>query len=161
MLVKLKDICSIRRGSSPRPIQDYLSNVGMPWVKISDATKSNTRFINSTEQYIKENGVRNSVVVNPGDLILSNSATPGLPKFMSIMACIHDGWLLIDVIDKRLNKMFLYYNLLCIQKQLNQKANGSVFLNLKTDIVKDFEINLPDIETQSHIVNTNSRKTRF
>ena len=50
--------------------------------------------------------------------------------------------------------MFLYYNLLTIQKQLNQKANGSVFLNLKTDIVKDFEIELPTIEKQLHIVNT-------
>ena len=154
MFVKLKELCSIRRGSSPRPIQDFLSNDGMPWVKISDATKSTSRFINSTEQFIKDSGIKNSVVVNPGDLILSNSATPGLPKFMGITACIHDGWLLIDNLDSKLNKMFLYYNLLSIQKQLNQKANGSVFLNLKTDIVKDFEIELPAIEKQLHIVNT-------
>lgn len=153
MLVKLKELCSIRRGSSPRPIQDFLSSNGMPWVKISDATRSSSRFINLTEQYIKHSGVKNSVVVNPGDLILSNSATPGLPKLMGITACIHDGWLLLDNLDNRINKMYLYYNLLTIQKQLNQKANGSVFLNLKTDIVKDFEIELPSMEKQLHIVN--------
>lgn len=153
MLAKLSELCSIRRGASPRPIQNFLSSNGMPWVKISDATKSNNRYIESTEQCIIETGVSHSVIVKPGQLILSNSATPGLPKFMKITACIHDGWLLLDNIKPSILPMYLYYKLLCIQKELNQKANGSVFLNLKTDIVKDFKIELPCLEKQYNIVN--------
>ena len=41
----LGELCSIRRGSSPRPIKDFLSKSGMPWVKIADATESGTRYI--------------------------------------------------------------------------------------------------------------------
>jgi len=44
---------------------------------------------------MKPEGEVKSVSVIPGNLILSNSATPGLPKFMNVNACIHDGWLLL------------------------------------------------------------------
>ena len=149
---KIGDVVSVRRGASPRPIKDYVSEKGMPWVKIADATKDQTRFINFTSEFIKEEGIEKSVVVNPGDLIVSNSATPGLPKFMNIKACVHDGWLVFDNYDGIL-KDFLYYYFIVIRGRLVNQANGSVFKNLKTDIVRDFDINLPDIETQEKIVN--------
>lgn len=148
---KIEDVVSVRRGSSPRPIKDYVSETGMPWVKIADATKDQTRFINFTSEFIKEEGIEKSVVVNPGDLIVSNSATPGLPKFMNIKACVHDGWLVFDSYNGIL-KDFLYYYFIVIRGRLVNQANGSVFKNLKTDIVRNFDINLPDLETQEKIV---------
>lgn len=90
--VRLGDITSIRRGSSPRPIVNFITDEGMPWVKIADATGSDSKYITSTKQYLKQEGVCKSIIVEPGDLILSNSGTAGLPKFMGITACIHDGW---------------------------------------------------------------------
>ena len=54
---KIGDVVSVRRGSSPRPIKDYVSETGMPWVKIADATKDQTRFINFTSEFIKEEGI--------------------------------------------------------------------------------------------------------
>ncbi|MGL4483360.1 MAG: restriction endonuclease subunit S, partial [Anaerovoracaceae bacterium] len=151
--VKLGDIAEIRRGASPRPIQDYFAEEGIPWVKIADVTGIASRYVNSTKQYIKESGKRNSVEVFPNDLILSNSATPGIPKFLGIYACIHDGWLLLKE-NSDINKQYLYYKLLHIRPELVGNANGSVFNNLKIDIVKDFEINLPSIEIQTEIAGT-------
>lgn len=148
---KIGDVVSVRRGSSPRPIKDFIVDEGMPWVKISDATTDQTRFINSTKEFIKKEGVKDSVLVNPGDLIVSNSATPGLPKFMNIQACVHDGWLVFDEYDGVL-KDYLYYYFIVVRERLVNQANGSVFKNLKTDIVRDFDINLPSIETQQKIV---------
>lgn len=148
---KIGDVVSVRRGASPRPIKDYVSETGMHWVKIADATKDQTRFINFTSEFIKEEGIEKSVVVNPGDLIVSNSATPGLPKFMNIAACVHDGWLVFDCYNGIL-KDFLYYYFIVIRGRLVNQANGSVFKNLKTDIVRNFDINLPDLDTQKKIV---------
>ena len=148
---KIGDVVSVRRGASPRPIKDYISEDGMPWVKIADATSDQTRFINFTNEYIKEEGISKSVVVNPGDLIVSNSATPGLPKFMKIKACVHDGWLVFDDYDGIL-KEYLYYYFIVVRDRLVNQANGSVFKNLKTDIVRDFDIELPSLETQEKIV---------
>ena len=148
---KIGDVVDIRRGSSPRPIHKYLSNSGIPWVKIADATSNNSRFIYNTNEFITEEGIPYSVRVLPEMLIISNSATPGLPKIMKINACIHDGWLVFSNY-KNILRDFLYYKFKDIRTVLTNQANGSVFQNLKTDIVKDFEILLPPLETQEKIV---------
>ena len=149
--VKIGDVCSVKRGASPRPIQNFMCKNGMPWVKIADATKSNSRYITSTEEYITEAGVPKSRIVTPGTLIVSNSATPGLPKIMSIIGCVHDGWLIIDDFNGVL-KEYMYYKFIDIRRVLSNQANGSVFMNLKTDIVKEFPVKVPSIQEQEKIV---------
>ena len=147
------EICTITRGASPRPIMEWVAPEGTPWVKIADATGEPGRFISQTREFIKNEGQSKSVVVHPGDLVVSNSATPGLPKFLKIEACIHDGWLLlrnfIEVIPE-----FIYYVVLNDRKALIGKGSGSIFTNLKTDILKSHEINLPTVPEQRRIADT-------
>src|SRR5690554_293099 len=139
--VKMGSLVKVGRGSSPRPIHNYLSENGIPWVKIADATSSMNKYIESTKQFIIEEG--RSTSVKPGDLIVSNSATPGIPKIMAINACVHDGWLVFDDY-KNIDKLYLYYFFLFFRKTLNHSASGSVFKNLKTDIVRNIDLILPD-----------------
>ena len=149
---KFSQLCDISRGASPRPIQKYLTkNEGMPWVKIADATSNSSKYITHTNENIKLDGVDKSVKVYKGDLILSNSATPGLPKIMGIDACIHDGWMLLRNF-KNITKEFTYWLLLNERKKLVHQGNGSVFINLKTDILKSHIVKIPDIKTQNKIV---------
>lgn len=148
---KIGDVVDIRRGSSPRPIHKFLATEGMPWVKIADATSDTSRYIWKTNEFIIEDGVTKSVKVAPETLIVSNSATPGLPKIMKTTACVHDGWLVFSNY-RGITRDFLYYKFIDIRRTLVNQANGSVFQNLKTDIVKDFDIRIPCIETQKKIV---------
>ena len=149
-IVKLGDVCTIRRGSSPRPIVDYMAPKGMPWVKISDATESKSRYISKTKEFIKPEGISRSVIVNKGDLILSNSGTAGLPKFMEITACIHDGWqVFTELVD--IDKEFLYYVLLNIRSKLLHNAYDSTMKNLTLDMVRDAQVRLPQIKEQKRI----------
>lgn len=153
---KIGDIVDIRRGASPRPIHDFLSTKGMPWVKIADATSDPSRYIWGTNEYIINEGVSKSVKVDPETLIVSNSATPGLPKIMKIEACVHDGWLVFSNY-RGVTRDFLYYKFIDIRRMLVNQANGSVFQNLKTDIVRDFNIKIPSIDVQNRIVNILSK----
>ncbi|MDE6586098.1 MAG: restriction endonuclease subunit S [Clostridia bacterium] len=148
---KIGNLVDIRRGASPRPIHQYISKSGMPWVKIADATSDTSRYISQTNECIKAEGIKHSVIVNPEDLIISNSATPGLPKIMKIKACIHDGWLVFSNY-RGISRDYLYYTFVNIRNRLVNQANGSVFQNLKTDIVKDFEIEVPTLAVQAQIV---------
>ena len=147
---QIGDVVSVVRGASPRPIQDFISKKGVPWVKISDASNSPSKYLNETAEYIIEDGVMHSRKVKPGTMIVSNSASPGIPMIMGINACVHDGWLIIDDY-KKVSQEYMYYHFLQIRKSLISSSNGSVFNNLKTDIVKSHKIIVPDIETMTYV----------
>ncbi|MFQ5779285.1 MAG: restriction endonuclease subunit S [Nitrospiria bacterium] len=147
---KFSELCGIGRGGSPRPIHDFIRESGIPWVKIADATSAKTRFIEKTKEFIRPEGISKSREVFPGDLILSNSATPGLPMFMSIRACIHDGWLLLRNF-KNIDKLFCYYLLVHERPNIVRYGSGSVFTNLKTDILKNHEVCIPPLPEQRAI----------
>ncbi|MGG5487604.1 restriction endonuclease subunit S [Gaetbulibacter sp. PBL-D1] len=136
---RLEDAVKIIRGASPRPIADYISNKGAPWVKISDATACSNQFLYKTKQFIKEIGVSKSRVVLPETLILSNSASPGLPRIMKIKACVHDGWLIFNDY-KNITREYLLQFLIANKRDILSNSNGSVFKNLKTEILKEFPI---------------------
>lgn len=140
---ELGSLMTIKRGGSPRPIKDFISDKGLNWVKISDATAEDNPFLFSTKEYIKSEGLSKTVLLKKGSLILSNSATPGLPRFLELDACIHDGWLYFSDI-KSLTQEYLYFFFLDIRNDLVAQGNGSVFTNLKTDIVKAQKAIVPD-----------------
>ena len=141
-MASLGDYVTVKRGGSPRPIQEFMTESGLPWVKISDATSSSNRFIPLTKGFIKENGLAKTVLLKRGSLILSNSATPGIPKFLDLDACIHDGWLYFPE-KVYLSDLFLYQFFLWIRPSLVLLGNGSVFTNLKTDILKNYRMSIP------------------
>ena len=132
---KLGDYVEIKRGGSPRPIQKFLTSQGLNWLKISDATSTQSPFIFNIKEKIIINGLKKTVFLKAGSLVLSNSATPCIPKFLSIDSCIHDGWLYFPHSQLPKNYLYLFFKLM--RNNLVSKANGSVFLNLKTDIVKN------------------------
>ncbi|MCW7553863.1 restriction endonuclease subunit S [Endozoicomonas gorgoniicola] len=138
----LGSLVTVKRGGSPRPIKDFIVDDGLPWVKISDATASSTRFISGTKEFIREEGLKKTVYLKKGSLILSNSATPGLPKFLDLDACIHDGWLYFPNKEK-FSDTYLYQLFLVIREELVMQGNGSVFTNLKTDILKAHKLVVP------------------
>lgn len=137
----LGDFVEIKRGASPRPIQNFLSDSGLHWLKISDATIITSPFINEIKKYIIEEGLKKTVFLKAGNLVLSNSATPGLPKILDIDTCIHDGWLYFP--SSKLSNEYLYLYFKHIRSNLVALGNGSVFTNLKTDILKNYPTYLP------------------
>ena len=144
-VARLGETVTIKRGGSPRPIHDYFAESGLPWLKIADATAESSPFIYETNQFIKDSGLSRTVFLNRGALILSNSATPGIPKFLEIDACIHDGWLYFPS-KKHFTDEYLYFLFVTIRPLLVSQGNGSVFTNLKTDILKDQLVCVPPVE---------------
>lgn len=142
---KLGDFTDIKRGGSPRPIQKYLSDSGLRWLKISDVTSLQTPFIRNIKDHIIEEGIQKTVFLQAGSLVLSNSATPGIPKILDVDSCIHDGWLYFT--NAQFSTEYLYLFFLHLRQKLVNLSNGSVFNNLKTDILKTYPIVLPDEAT--------------
>lgn len=151
---KFGNLCTICRGGSPRPIQDFLTtnDEGINWIKIGDV-KSNAKYITSTQEKIIESGIAMSRRVYKGDFILSNSMSFGRPYILKIDGCIHDGWLAIQDYKDCFNTDFLYYLLSSeyVFNQYVQMAAGSSVQNLNKDKVAQLDIFLPSVTEQTAI----------
>ena len=136
---KFCNICDIARGSSPRPIEKYITNNenGINWIKIGDTEKGG-KYIYSTKEKIKPEGISKSRYVKSGDFLLTNSMSFGRPYILKTDGCIHDGWLVINDNFKVFEQDFLYYLLSSnvMYQLLSIAAKGSTVKNLKSDTVK-------------------------
>lgn len=153
--VRLGSVINIERGGSPRPIQEYLTEVdGINWIKIGD-TNSDSKYIYETKEKIKSEGLKKSRFVEEGDLLLTNSMSFGKPFIMKTTGCIHDGWLALRNPNDNMNVEFLYYLLSSsyIYYRFNTLAKGSTVRNLNKELVSGVEMPLPPLTEQTRIVN--------
>ena len=145
-LCALDDLCRIGRGASPRPIMKFMGGE-IPWFKIGDATASESCFISQTREHVTEAGAKNSVLLDPGALILSNSATCGIPYFTGVRGCVHDGWLHFSELT-RISQQFLYCYLYFKREELvSSVSDGSTQKNLNTAAVGRLQLCLPCSDT--------------
>ena len=152
---RLGNICSVARGGSPRPIEDYLTDDenGLNWIKIGD-TEQGGKYIFSTKERIRPDGLSQTRYVHCGDFLLTNSMSFGRPYILKTDGCIHDGWLVIGDVETVFCQDFLYYMLSssAMYNALSSLAVGSTVKNLKSDSVKSLIVPVPPIEEQKLIV---------
>lgn len=148
---KLGEVCTIERGGSPRPITDYItdSEDGINWIKIGDAQEG-SKYITSTKEKIKPEGLKKSRFVHKGDFILSNSMSFGKPYILKIDGCIHDGWLVIHDNNNVFIKIYLYYLLASsiMYAKFSKLAVGGVVNNLNSSLVRKVDVSIPPLPLQ-------------
>lgn len=160
---RIGDVCTVERGGSPRPIDDYItkSSNGINWIKIGDTTDS--MYITHTEQKIKPEGMKKSRFVHAGDFLLSNSMSFGRPYILAIDGCIHDGWLVLHDDENRFDKRFLYYYLSApiTYQKFEHMAVGGVVNNLNSKLVRNLEVPIPAKSEQEEIADKLDQITRI
>ena len=148
----LGELCTIVRGGSPRPIEQFLGG-DVPWIKIGDATDGDSIYLNSTKEHIIQEGVKKSRLVKAGNLIFANCGVSlGFARIITFDGCIHDGWLAIEDIDERLNKVFLLQTLNQMTEHFRAIAPAGTQPNLNTTIMKAYMQIVPPIELQKEYV---------
>ena len=148
----LGNLSSIVRGGSPRPIEQFLGG-DIPWIKISDATNGDNIYLNSTKEHIKIEGVKKSRLIKPGSLIFANCGVSlGFARIITFEGCIHDGWLAIEDIDDRIDKVFLLQSLNQMTEHFRKIAPSGTQPNLNTSIMKLYRQIIPPIELQQEYI---------
>ena len=144
----LGELCNIVRGASPRPIEKFLGGT-VPWIKIGDATENESVYLNSTKEHIIENGVKKSRLVKSGSLIFANCGVSlGFARIITFDGCIHDGWLAMEDVDQKLDKVFLLHTLNQVTEHFRKVAPAGTQPNLNTAIMKSYKQILPPLELQ-------------
>lgn len=148
----LGDLCTIVRGGSPRPIDRYLGG-NIPWIKIGDATSGENIYMYSTKEHIIQDGVSKSRMVKSGSLIFANCGVSlGFARIITFDGCIHDGWLAIEDIDLRLDKIFLLHALNQMTHHFRKIAPAGTQPNLNTTIMKAYKQIIPPKKLQKEYI---------
>ena len=148
----LGNLCTILRGGSPRPIEQFLGGT-VPWIKIGDATEGESIYLNSTKEHIIQEGVKKSRLVKAGSLIFANCGVSlGFARIITFDGCIHDGWLALEDIDERLDKVFLLQSLNQMTEHFRAIAPAGTQPNLNTAIMKAYMQILPPLSMQKEFI---------
>ena len=151
---KFYEVVKLYRGSSPRPIVNYMvdDNHGLNWIKISDIPQSGN-IIATVKEHISNDGSKKSRAVYKGEIILSNSMSFGKPCILGVDGFIHDGWFVVREYEEHLNKWYLcqLLNSDIMHKQYRKLAAGGVVLNISSELVNSTKIPVPCLQEQQKI----------
>ena len=152
-MVELGEVCTVVRGSSPRPKgASHYYGGPIPRLMVADITRDGMYSTPKIDSLTKE-GAAKSRPMNKGDVIVTVSGNPGLPTILAVDACIHDGFVGLRDLNESINREYLYWNLLAQHNTHGAQSVGAVFKNLTTHQVRDFRIPLPSQEIQEAIAN--------
>lgn len=136
---KFSNYIKLYRGSSPRPIQDYLTqdDSGVNWIKIGDTKNAINSILYKVEEKITPEGAKKSRKVEIGELILANSMSFGKTYELQLKGCIYDGWFVLREYEKYFYKPFLLQllNSEYMQQQYKKLSAGGIVQNISGDIV--------------------------
>ncbi len=160
--IKIADIAiSVNAGGTPRrDKKEYWENGNIPWLKISDIK---SKYISETEEFITEEGLRNSSakLFPKGTLVFSIFASLGSMCILK-KECTSNQAIAGIVPNKELiDTEYLYYCLKSENKKIISKKNHATQDNINLSILRNHEIPLPPIETQKKIVSILEKAERL
>ena len=151
-VVRLDVVGKVIRGASPRPKGDRRFYGGyIPRLMVEDVTRDGKVVIPQVD-FLTVEGAERSRPCPAGTLTVVCSGTVGIPSFLGVDACIHDGFLALTQIDKSVQSDYLYHQLTSLQQRFHSSAtHGGVFTNLTTTGFGEFQIVLPPTPEQNAI----------
>jgi type I restriction enzyme, S subunit len=155
MRYKLKDICDMQSGGTPkRGVQEYYDG-SIPWATITDFGNAINGEILLTKEYITSSGLKsiNSRFFKKGTLLLAMYGSVGKTAIAGIELSTNQAILGIntkneDLVSNNYLKYWFDYN----KDFLYSQGKGATLHNISLTVVKRQEIELPDIQTQNKIV---------
>ncbi len=150
-MVKIEQLCTVVRGSSPRPQGDpryYGGNV--PRLMIEDLTRDG-KYVTPIVDSLTEEGAKLSRPMQKGELVITVSGRTGVPAILNVDCCIHDGFVGFRNLSANVDIDYLFHYLNSLTKVTSEQAVGAIFKNLTTDQLKNIQIPLPPLPIQKRI----------
>ena len=155
---RLRDLCSVVRGSTPRPARDprFFGGDHIPWITVSEVTRDDWPFLGNTRTKLTELGSRFSRELKAGTVVLTNSGvTLGVPKILNIDGCANDGIAALLNPAASLDSLYLYYALAAKTTSFRTGvARGVGQPNLNTTLIGSTQIAVPSRPEQEEIART-------
>lgn len=150
--VKLGEVCDrVCSGGTPNSRNNKYYDGGIPWLNTKEIDFGR---IYSTERTISQEGLENSSAkwIDENSVIVAMyGATAGKVAVSKIRLTTNQACCNLHIDEKKADYNYVYYYLLNNFSILASLANGGAQQNLNAQIIKDFLISLPPLETQRRI----------
>jgi type I restriction enzyme, S subunit len=153
--MKIEDICTrICSGGTPKSGKaEFYENGTIPWLNTKEI---NFNRIQATEAFITEEGLNNSSAkwIKPHAVIVAMyGATAGRVAIAEIPLTTNQACCNLEVDETVADYRYVYYWLKQNFDNIAGLANGGAQQNLSAKVIRQIEINLPDLTTQQLIAN--------
>lgn len=150
--VKLGSLCTnVCSGGTPKSTNANYYNGDIPWLNTKDV---DFNYINFTEKTITQEGLDNSsakFIPAHCVIVAMYGATAGRCAINNIPLTTNQACCNLQINSELADYKFIYHFLRMNYSIIASLANGGAQQNLNAQIIKDYEINLPDLPTQKRI----------
>lgn len=151
--VKVGSLCTrVTSGGTPKSTNaEYYDNGKIPWLNSKEVNFSH---IYSTEKFITEKGLAESSakwIEKNSVIVAMYGATAGQVAIAKIPLTTNQACCNLTIDDKLADYRYVYYYLWNQYQVLSGLANGGAQQNLNAQIIKEFEIQLPELSVQKSI----------
>ena len=149
---RIGDICKrVCSGGTPKSTEPSYYDGEIPWLNTKEI---NFNRISSTEKHITQSGLDNSSAkwIDKNSVIVAMyGATAAKVAINTIPLTTNQACCNLSIDETKAAYRFVYYWLCSHYTELASLANGGAQQNLNAQQIKDFEIKLPEIQTQQKI----------
>ena len=150
--VELESLVKIVRGSSPRPKGDPRYYGGpVPRLLIADITRDG-KYVTPQIDNLTIEGAKLSRPMGKGGLVIAISGSYGVPAFLAVDACIHDGFIGFRDVSRLVDPEYLYLVMQFRKPYFDDVVKDSGLKNLTTEHLKRLMVPLYAVDVQQRIV---------
>lgn len=123
----------------------------VPRLLIADITRDG-KYVTPQLDSLTLEGEKLSRPMPSGSLVLAISGSYGVPAFLAVDACIHDGFIGFRDVSEEVDPEYLYMVMLFRRPYFDDVARDSGLKNLTTHHLKSLIVPLPPLAEQRRIV---------
>jgi type I restriction enzyme S subunit len=155
-VTKVNKLFDLYKGTTPSTkIKEYWNGT-IPFVTPTDITKindSNEMYIQTTENYITEEGLKSKKLklVPKGSLLFTSRATIGYLAINKTEVAINQGIISLTSKDANIDITFFYYFLQKLRSLFENLAGGSTYKEISMSTFSNVSVPLPSLSEQQKI----------
>lgn len=160
--MRVDELCTIVRGSSPRPQGDPRFYGGpVPRLMVADLTRDG-KVVTPMIDSLTTEGAKKSRPIEAGTVVMAVSGNVGLTSVLAIDACIHDGFIAFKELDvNKVKPAFLCELMMFLKSTHASRQAGAIFQNLTTSQIKEMEIPIPPSALQDKFLSISRKATEL
>ena len=143
MIKKLNDICSFISGNAWKSFE--FAEEGIPVIRINNLNTNDNDFKYWQGDYDKK------YLIYEGDLLVSLSGTIKTFQWNGPEALLNQRIVKVSA-NPDINQKWVYYQISHVIEQIANKGKHAVIKNVSINDLKNFEVDVPDLQTQNKIV---------